>query len=106
MTIGKRGAARHNWREDIGKSTSKEQLMGPNPLLKRLGLADTDRAAIIHVDGVGMCQASLAAFTDLVDFGLGPSGPLRGPLPWLPGVAGYLRSLSAVDMGVHLKLDC
>ncbi len=80
--------------------------MGPNPLLKRLGLADTDRAAIIHVDDVGMCQASLAAFSDLVDFGLVSSGAVMVPCPWFPAVAAYCRANPAVDMGVHLMVNC
>ena len=41
--------------------------MKPNPVLKQLGLADDDRAVIIHTDDIGMCQASLAAYADLVE---------------------------------------
>ena len=44
--------------------------MGPNPLLRRLGLSDHDRVAVLHADDVGMCQASLEAFRRLDDFGL------------------------------------
>jgi len=45
--------------------------MDANPVLRKLGLSERDRAVIIHVDDVGMCQASLAAYADLIDFGLG-----------------------------------
>jgi len=31
----------------------------PNPVLKKLGLADNDHIAIIHTDAIGMCQASV-----------------------------------------------
>ena len=34
----------------------------PNPLLKKLGLSNKDRVAIIHTDDIGMCQASVEAF--------------------------------------------
>ena len=55
--------------------------MNPNPALRKLGLADDDRAVIIHTDDIGMCQASLAAFADLVDFGLISSGATMVPCP-------------------------
>ena len=48
--------------------------MDPNPVLRKLGFADDDRVVIIHADDIGMCQATLAAFADLVDFGLVSSG--------------------------------
>jgi chitin disaccharide deacetylase len=79
--------------------------MGPNPLLKRLGLAETDRAAIIHVDDIGMCEASLAAFSDLTDFGLVSSGAVMVPCPWFPAAAAYCRTHPGIDMGVHLTLN-
>ena len=40
-----------------------------NPLMKKIGLGPDDRAVIIHVDDIGMCQASLDAFANLEDFG-------------------------------------
>ena len=42
----------------------------PNPVLKKLGLADNDRVAIIHTDDIGMCQASVEAFADLNEAGI------------------------------------
>jgi chitin disaccharide deacetylase len=77
----------------------------PNPTLRRLGLAADDRAVIIHTDDIGMCQASLAAFSDLADFGLISSGATMVPCPWFPAVAEYCREHSGVDMGVHLTLN-
>jgi hypothetical protein len=78
--------------------------MNPNPVLRRLGFADDDRVAIIHTDDIGMCQATVSAFADLVDFGLISSGAVMVPCPWFPQVAAYCRQHHQVDMGVHLTL--
>ncbi len=78
--------------------------MQPNPTLKKLGLADNDRAVIIHVDDVGMCEATLSAFDDLMDFGLISSAAVMVPCPWFPQTAAYCRKHPEVDMGVHLTL--
>ncbi len=80
--------------------------MKPNPILKKLGLNDNDRAVIIHTDDIGMCQASVAAFADLVDFGLISSGATMVPCPWFLDAAEYCRIHPQVDMGVHLTLTC
>jgi predicted glycoside hydrolase/deacetylase ChbG (UPF0249 family) len=77
----------------------------PNPVLKKLGLNDTDRAVILHVDDVGMCQATLSAFDDLMDFGLISSAAVMVPCPWFPQTAEYCRKHPEVDMGVHLTLN-
>ena len=78
--------------------------MIPNPVLGRLGFADDDRVVIIHTDDIGMCQATVSAFADLVDFGLISSGAVMVPCPWFPQVAAYCRQHPQVDMGVHLTL--
>ncbi len=78
--------------------------MEPNPVLKALGLADDDRVVIIHVDDVGMCQATVSAFADLLGFGLISSGAIMVPCPWFPRVAATYRGDTAVDLGVHLTL--
>jgi predicted glycoside hydrolase/deacetylase ChbG (UPF0249 family) len=79
--------------------------MKPNPLLKKLGLSDDDRAVIFHADDVGMCQASLAAYVDLVDFGLLSAASVMVPCPWFPATAAFCRDHPhQVDMGVHLTL--
>lgn len=80
--------------------------MNPNPVLKKLGLADSDRVVILHADDVGMCQASVTAFADLVSFGLVSSGAVMVPCPWFPAVAAYCRENPGVDLGVHLTLTC
>jgi predicted glycoside hydrolase/deacetylase ChbG (UPF0249 family) len=78
--------------------------MDPNPVLRKLGFADDDRVVIIHADDIGMCQATVAAFADLVDFGLVSSGAVMVPCPWFPQVAAYCRQHPLVDLGVHLTL--
>lgn len=78
--------------------------MSPNPLLEELGLSKDDRIVILHADDVGMCQSSLAAYVDLLDFGLISSASVMVPCPWFPATAAFCRSHSsdAIDMGVHL----
>jgi predicted glycoside hydrolase/deacetylase ChbG (UPF0249 family) len=76
-----------------------------NPVLKRLGLSADDRVVIVHADDVGMCQASLASYADLVDFGLVSAASVMVPCPWFAATAAYCRNNSdKVDMGVHLTL--
>lgn len=78
--------------------------MYPNPVLRKLGFADDDRVVIIHTDDIGMCQATLPAFADLLDFGLISSGAVMVPCPWFPQVAATYRQHTGVDLGVHLTL--
>ncbi len=72
--------------------------------LKQLGFDKNDRVVIIHADDVGMCQASVTAFADLVDFGLVSSGSVMVPCPWFLEVAAYCKLHPEADMGVHLTL--
>jgi len=76
----------------------------PNPALKKLGFSDDDRVVIIHADDIGMCQATLPAYHDMVEFGLLSSAAVMAPCPWFPQTAAYCRDHPAVDMGVHLTL--
>jgi len=80
--------------------------MQPNPVLKKLGLSADDRIVIFHADDVGMCQASVAAYVDLVDFGLISAASTMVPCPWFPATAALCRNHPGkkVDMGVHLTL--
>ena len=76
----------------------------PNPVLKKLGLAENDRVAIIHTDDIGMCQASVEAFADLNEIGSISSGAVMVPCPWFLHAADYARQHPQVDLGVHLTL--
>jgi hypothetical protein len=78
--------------------------MQPNPVLKKLGFANTDRLVILHTDDVGMCQASLAAFIDLWENQAISSGAIMLPCPWAKPAAEYCRTHPGVDMGVHATI--
>ena len=78
--------------------------MQPNPVLKKLGYSPDDRVIIIHTDDIGMCQATVEAFVDLVDFGLISSGAVMVPCPWFLEVAAYARAHPEADLGAHLTL--
>lgn len=78
--------------------------MQPNPALKKLGFDNNDRVAIIHVDDVGMCQASVESFADLWDFGLISSGAVMVPCPWFLEAAQFAVKHPQADLGVHLTL--
>ncbi len=80
-------------------------LVNPNPVLRKLGFSDDDRLVIIHVDDVGMCQATLSAYEDLLDFGLISSAAVMVPCPWFPATAAFCRAHPEVDMGVHLTFN-
>jgi chitin disaccharide deacetylase len=79
--------------------------MEKNPFLRARGYAEDDRLLIIHVDDVGMCQASTQAFIDLWEAGSVSSGSVMMPCPWAPAVALYCRTHPGVDMGVHATLN-
>lgn len=78
--------------------------MHPNPVLKNLGFSNDDRVVIIHTDDIGMCQASVDAFAEMVDYGLISSGAVMVPCPWFLEVAQYAVSHPHADLGVHLTL--
>jgi predicted glycoside hydrolase/deacetylase ChbG (UPF0249 family) len=76
----------------------------PNPVLKKLGLSDNDRVAIIHTDDIGMCQASVEAFVDLNAMGIISSGAVMVPCPWFLHTAAYACQNPGIDLGIHLTL--
>jgi chitin disaccharide deacetylase len=75
--------------------------MKPNPVLRRLGFSDNDRVAILHTDDIGMCQASVTAFTNLWQFGLVSSGAVMMPCPWAYQAVNAAGQFQNVDLGVH-----
>ena len=78
--------------------------MQPNPVLKKLGFSNDDRVIIIHTDDIGMCQASVDAFAEMVDFGLISSGAVMVPCPWFLEAAQFAVSHPEADLGAHLTL--
>jgi predicted glycoside hydrolase/deacetylase ChbG (UPF0249 family) len=79
--------------------------MTPNPLLKKLGYSNDDKLVIIHVDDVGMCQASIQAYKDLWEFGTITSGAVMVPCPWFLAAAEMPSQNPQMDLGVHATLN-
>jgi hypothetical protein len=77
-----------------------------NPALKKLGYDKKDRVALIHADDVGVSQASIDAFLDLVEFGIVSTGSSMPPCPWFPEVARHARERPELDLGLHLPITC
>lgn len=78
--------------------------MQPNPALKRLGFSNSDRVVIFHTDDIAMCQASVAAFAELWDYGIISSGAVMAVCPWFLEAAAYAAAHPEADLGVHLTL--
>jgi predicted glycoside hydrolase/deacetylase ChbG (UPF0249 family) len=80
-----------------------------NPALKKLGFDKRDRVALIHADDVGVSQASIEAYLELVEFGLVTTGSAMPPCPWFPEVARHARASAGgatLDLGLHLPITC
>jgi predicted glycoside hydrolase/deacetylase ChbG (UPF0249 family) len=75
-----------------------------NPLLGKLGFDSDQVVVIFHCDDIGMCQSTIPAYEDLLDFGLITSASTMVPCPWFPAVADLCKKNSAIDMGVHITL--
>ena len=75
-----------------------------NPVLRRLGLSQDERAVIIHADDLGMCQATLAGLEELLDAGIVSSGSIMVPCPWFRAAASFAAGHPRADLGVHLTL--
>jgi len=75
-----------------------------NPVLRELGYAQDERVVIFHADDIGMCQSTLPAYQELLDFGLLSSASVMVPCPWFSGLAEIIRERDDVDMGVHLTI--
>jgi predicted glycoside hydrolase/deacetylase ChbG (UPF0249 family) len=78
--------------------------MEGNPVLRKLGLAPTDRVVIIHADDIGMCHATLPAVKELFQAGLVSSASVMVPCPWFPAAASFCREHPDLDVGVHLTV--
>lgn len=79
-----------------------------NPFLKKLGFDPDARVVILHADDIGMCQASVDAYADLLDASIMSSAATMVPCPWFPAAAESFRQLQAhprFDVGVHLTLN-
>ncbi|HEY43705.1 MAG TPA: ChbG/HpnK family deacetylase [Anaerolineae bacterium] len=90
--------------QPIDNPFPQETTLPPNPLLEKLGFSKDDRILIVHVDDVGMCQANVEGFSDLVDFGLISTGSVMVPCAWFSLAAHYARTHPEADLGIHLVL--
>lgn len=77
--------------------------MTPNPLLKRLGFSENDRVVIFHLDDIGMCDATVNAYRQLLAQGAPMSASLMVPCPAFPAAATAAREANACA-GLHLTL--
>ena len=80
--------------------------MSVNPAIERLGFQADDKVAIIHVDDVGMCGATLDAFSDLWAKRAVTTGSVMVPCPWFRATAKWARENPDVDLGVHATRTC
>ncbi len=82
--------------------------MSTNPLLEKLGLSSNDRAVIFHADDIGMCHSSVAAYQELIKYGLLSSAATMVPCGWFPATAVFCRENQSnyphMDMGVHITV--
>jgi chitin disaccharide deacetylase len=77
----------------------------PNPILKKLGYSNNDRVVILHADDIGMCHATLDAFSELDAAGAVSSGAVMVPCPWFLSTAEYARQHPETDFGIHLTIN-
>jgi chitin disaccharide deacetylase len=78
--------------------------IGSGGLLRKLGLCPNERAVVLHLDDVGMCEATVRAYRQIASRGVPASASSMVPSSWFPAVAEVCRELPASDMGVHLTL--
>lgn len=77
-----------------------------NPVLRALGFDARDRVAVLHVDDLGLCHATLPAYAELSRAGAITSASLMAPCPWFFAAAELARDLPGADLGLHLTLTC
>lgn len=78
--------------------------MPTNPALRALGYSDRDRVVIFHADDLGMAEATISAYHDLLDTGLLSSAAIMMPCAWAAGAGQAVRAHPGADVGVHLTL--
>src|SRR5262245_5704371 len=66
--------------------------------------AGAGRFALVHVDDVGMCEATVSAYAELLAGGFPLSASAMVPCGWFPAAARLCRERREADMGVHLTL--
>ncbi len=75
-------------------------------LAERLGFAASDRVAVVHADDIGFCHAANVGAFEALDAGPASCGSVMAACPWFAEAAAFARERPAVDLGVHLTLNC
>lgn len=75
-----------------------------NPVLTDLGYLPSDRVVIFHADDIGMCEATVDAYADLLDAGTLSSAALMVPCVAAAEGAAVARAHPEADLGVHLTI--
>jgi predicted glycoside hydrolase/deacetylase ChbG (UPF0249 family) len=63
-----------------------------------------ERFVVIHADDVGMCEATISAYRELLATGQPIAASTMVPCGWFPAAAALCREHPDADMGVHLTL--
>lgn len=74
-------------------------------LAERLGLAATDRVAVVHCDDLGMCDAANRGALAALREGPATCGSVMVPAPAFDAIAATARREAELDLGVHLTLN-
>jgi chitin disaccharide deacetylase len=70
-----------------------------------LQFAARDRAAVIHIDDLGMCHAANEGGFAALEAGPATCGSLMVPCAWFPEAVARARKSPQLDLGVHLTLN-
>jgi chitin disaccharide deacetylase len=72
-------------------------------LARALG-SNAERFVVLHADDVGMCEATVSAYRELLGSDVPIPASTMVPCGWFPAAAALCRAHPEADMGVHLTL--
>lgn len=70
------------------------------------GLAAAERAVVLHADDIGLCHAANDGAFEALQRGAATAGSMMVPCEAFAAAAAYARRFPALDLGVHLTLNC
>ena len=76
-----------------------------NPILKKLGLSESDKAVVFHADDIGVLQASVQAWSGLIEGSPMTAASVMTPCPWFRGAVAEFAQHENADVGVHMTLN-
>lgn len=79
-----------------------------NPVLKKLGLSENDKAFVLHADDIGLLQATIPAYLNLMTNQRITAASVMVPAPWYPAAIEAIQQSSNLpqsDVGVHITLN-